>query len=207
MSGQDWLSLREASRRLGVHPTTLRRWADNGDIPVLLTPGRHRRFSIEDIERFAEQRRRLKVITGLEQMWSDQALAQTRIRLDQGQQNQWLAAFDQGEREHKRELGRRMLQVLLKYLSLSEGGEDLLEEARLIGREHAENALGLRLPLAKALEVLFFFRDTMLEAALRLPEAAHVRPEANADMVRRINTVLNEVQLSLAETYDRAKDR
>jgi len=207
MSEQDWLSLREASRRLGVHPTTLRRWADNGDIPVLLTPGHHRRFSIEDIERFAEQRRRLKVITGLEQMWSDQALAQTRIRLDQGQQNQWLAAFDQGEREHKRELGRRMLRVLLKYLSLSEGGEDLLEEARLIGREHAENTLGLRLPLAKAMEVLFFFRDTMLEAALRLPEAAHVRPEANADMVRRINTVLNEVQLSLAETYDRAKAR
>ncbi|MCJ7511708.1 MAG: helix-turn-helix domain-containing protein [Anaerolineales bacterium] len=207
MSEQDWLSLREASRRLGIHPTTLRRWADSGEIPVLLTPGHHRRFSIEDIQRFAEHRRQVKVITGLEQMWSDQALAQTRIRLDESRQNQWLAAFDQGEREHKRELGRRMLQVLLKYLSLSEGGEDLLEEARLIGREHAENTLGLRLPLAKAMEVLFFFRDTMLEAALRLPEAAHVRPEANADMVRRINKVLNEVQLSLADTYDRATPR
>ena len=38
-----WLSLKAASKKLNVHPTTLRRWADNGDIPVMLTPGGHRR--------------------------------------------------------------------------------------------------------------------------------------------------------------------
>ncbi|NJM08455.1 helix-turn-helix domain-containing protein [Candidatus Gracilibacteria bacterium] len=44
------LSLAEASKRLGVHATTLRRWADAGAIPVYMTPGGHRRFASGDIE-------------------------------------------------------------------------------------------------------------------------------------------------------------
>ena len=50
---QTWLPLSLAAARLNVHPTTLRRWADNGDIPFLLTPGGHRRFAVSDIEEFA----------------------------------------------------------------------------------------------------------------------------------------------------------
>ena len=41
----DWLSLTEASRILGVSGATLRRWADDGRVPVFTTPGGHRRFS------------------------------------------------------------------------------------------------------------------------------------------------------------------
>lgn len=39
-----WLTLKDASDVLGIHYTTLRTWADNGDIPVFRTPGGHRRF-------------------------------------------------------------------------------------------------------------------------------------------------------------------
>ena len=70
----DWLPLKQAADRLGVHSTTLRRWADNGDIPVMLTPGGHRRFTVADIERFAEEHRRLKMVAGLEQIWAEARL-------------------------------------------------------------------------------------------------------------------------------------
>jgi len=43
-SARDWLTVGEASRVLGVHPDTLRRWADAGDVPVFVTPGKQRRF-------------------------------------------------------------------------------------------------------------------------------------------------------------------
>jgi len=46
---KEWLSLSEASALLGVHPTTVRRWADSGDIPCLRTPGGHRRFRAADL--------------------------------------------------------------------------------------------------------------------------------------------------------------
>ncbi len=42
----DWLSLRDASGKLGVSPATLRNWADEGRVPSYRTPGGHRRFRV-----------------------------------------------------------------------------------------------------------------------------------------------------------------
>ena len=202
---QLWLGLKQAAQQLGVHPTTLRRWADHGEIPVMLTPGGHRRFAMLDIERFVEERRRLRVISGLEKVWADQALTQTRKEIISHRDEHWLAVFDEKDREHKRQLGRRLMGLMLQYISLSEGGDELLREAQAIGREHAENALSLKLPLVEALQAMLFFRDTLVEVAIHLPEVAHVRPEANTRLLRRINTLLNAVQLAIADMYDRAR--
>ena len=43
-----WLTLKEACDFLGVHYTTLRSWADKGEISVFRTPGGHRRPSRSD---------------------------------------------------------------------------------------------------------------------------------------------------------------
>lgn len=43
------LRVSRAARRLGVHPVTLRLWADSGKIPVTWV-GRERRFSSDDID-------------------------------------------------------------------------------------------------------------------------------------------------------------
>ena len=44
------LRLSEAAALLGVHPDTLRRWADAGQVPCTRTPGGERRFTRTDIE-------------------------------------------------------------------------------------------------------------------------------------------------------------
>lgn len=41
----EWVSLRQAADMLGVHPATVRNWADKGDIMSRRTPGGHRRFA------------------------------------------------------------------------------------------------------------------------------------------------------------------
>lgn len=202
---QPWLSLKQAAQQLGVHPTTLRRWADNGEIPVMLTPGGHRRFLVSDIERFAAERRRLKVVSGLGQVWADGALTQTRKEIVSHRNEHWLAVFDEKDREHKRQLGRRLLGLMLQYVSISAGGDELLQQAEAIGRDHAVSALALGLPLVEALQAMLFFRDLLVESALNLPELANIRPGANLRLVRRINTILNAVQLAVADSYDRAK--
>ena len=88
---------------------------------------------------------------------------------------------------------------------LTDGGDDLLEEAQTIGQAYAATALRLGLSLVEALQAMLFFRDTMVEAAVQMPEAARARPEANARLLRRINRLLNAVQLSIAVVFEQRK--
>ena len=52
----EWLSLGPASRLVGVDPDTLRRWADDGRVRAFATPGGHRRFAAEDLQRLVQAR-------------------------------------------------------------------------------------------------------------------------------------------------------
>ncbi len=50
------LSVREAAEMLGVHENTLRRWVDEGMLPVYrYGPRKDRRVRRTDLERFLEQ--------------------------------------------------------------------------------------------------------------------------------------------------------
>lgn len=49
------LTPREAAEILGVHHTTLKRWADAGLIPHIRTPGGWRRFRRADVEEFIQE--------------------------------------------------------------------------------------------------------------------------------------------------------
>src|SRR5579859_979483 len=200
-----WLGLGRAAHYLGVHPITLRRWADHGEIAVMLTPGGHRRFAMADLQRFSESRKQLRLKSGMEQRWADQALLRTRREIVGQRQEPWLAAFSETDRQKERELGHRLMGLMLQYVALAEGGDDLLQEAQTIGQAYAENALRLGLSLVEALQAMLFFRDAMVEAAVQMPEAARARPEASARLVRRINRLLNTVQLSIAGAYEQAK--
>jgi excisionase family DNA binding protein len=54
----DWLSTREAAARLGVSDASVRRWSDQGVLPVRrVGKRRERRFRVGDVEGFAEPRR------------------------------------------------------------------------------------------------------------------------------------------------------
>ena len=201
----EWLGLGRAARLLGVHPITLRRWADQGQIAVMLTPGGHRRFAQADLRHFAAERKQERLTSGLEQSWAEQALQHTRREIGGHGDQAWLAAFGEADRQQNRELGRRLMGVMLQYVSLAEGGDDLLAEAVTIGGAYAENARALGLSLVEALQAMLFFRDTLVEAAVQMPEAARTRPEANVRLVRRINGLLNAVQLAIAGIYEQAK--
>ncbi|MFQ5409994.1 MAG: hypothetical protein ACE5FI_16420 [Anaerolineales bacterium] len=117
----------------------------------------------------------------------------------------WLMAFDAEDRERKRRLGQRLIGVMLQFISTGDEAEGLLEEAEAIGRAHAHNAISMRLSLTEALRAAMFFRDVVVEAAVQLPETARVKPEANTRLLRRINKLLNAVQLAMVAEYEVSK--
>ncbi len=197
--GETWLSLAEAAKQFNVHPTTLRRWANNGQIPYILTPGGHRRFALSDIEAFFQRQQRGR--QSLPQIWADKALTHTRQEMSQYSESSWMTVMDDHYREMHRRLGQKLLGLTLQYISGNGMSEYLLEEARQIGCEYGRISQELNLPLTVPLQASLFFRDRLIEAALQLPNSARVKSDENLQLLERINRLINTVHLAIAETY------
>jgi len=186
---------------LGVHGTTLRRWADAGTIPVYVTPGGHRRFALADIQAISER----KTDSGhsLANAWARRALAQARTGVQQADHSpQWLARLPEAERANWRRVSMQLMGLVLRFVNAQDGDVELLDEARTIGKSYAVYALQARLPLTTALEVSLFFRDSLVNAALDLPEHASLHADSSAHLLQRISQVLNVVQLAVVAHYE-----
>ncbi|MEF3275096.1 MAG: helix-turn-helix domain-containing protein [Chloroflexus sp.] len=197
----NYLSLSAASRLLGVHTSTLRRWADEGAIPVYITPGGHRRFARADILALAA--RRPLPAQSISNVLATRALAQTRSELtNPAAVPAWVLHLSEQDRQAWRRVGQQLMGVVLRYVSAHDEHSPLLEEARAIGQSYARLARTAGLPLTDAVAAALFFRDSLVEAAMDLPEEAYVRPAESARLLRRISRVANEVQLAVVAGYE-----
>jgi len=202
LSTENWLSLKEAAERLTIHPATLRRWADKGAIPYMLTPGGHRRFSETDLDRFLQEQRREQSTLPMAQAWAEQALTRTRQGLAAQGSQPWMMTMDDANRDLHRQLGRRLMGLTLQYISSEEANGDMLQEAQSIGWEYGRINRAAGMSLSDALTASMYFRDELIEVALQLPDSVHVRTHDNLRLMRRINQLLNAVHLAIAEIYE-----
>lgn len=200
-TGNDWMTLSEVAEWLGVHSSTVRKWADKGTLPSHRTQGGHRRFRRSELELWAQSQRSkpsrieaARVIQG--------ALDYTRIQISEGalEGQSWFKKLDKPAREEYARGGRRLMQGLGKFI----GSEEKLgrAEARAIGYDYA--ILGRRhgLDTLEATKAFLFFRNALQEALLATYEDAGVRsPQAWGDMARKMDAFTNQILLSLLETY------
>ncbi|MFQ6057743.1 MAG: recombinase family protein [Anaerolineae bacterium] len=197
--GVKWLSLQQASELLGVHPATLRQWADRGKIRVFRTPGGHRRFAEEDVQALLQAKPRPDLAREVE-LLVQSALGRTRWQVGEGRlaNESWYRRFDEPTRKHHRVLGRRLLGLLMRYLSDEGGRSAVLGEARDIGREYGDLALRRGLSLSEALRAFLFFRDFLLESVLQLPSST----VDVATIHHQINAFVDQVLLAMVEACE-----
>jgi len=198
---ETWLSLTQAADRFNVHPTTLRRWANKGQIPYILTPGGHRRFAQSAVESFLSQPQINDRISPSEK-WADKALTHTREGIDRQSSTGWMMAINEDSRLQYRELGQKLMGMVLQFISGNGDDEHMLTEAAKVGQKYGRLGHDEGVPLTDALSASLFFRDKLIEAALHLPESTHTRPEENIRLMQRINTLVNQVHLAVASAYD-----
>ena len=48
----DWLTLGQAAKYLGVAQSTMRKWSDSGRLSAFYTPGGHRRYRLSELDEF-----------------------------------------------------------------------------------------------------------------------------------------------------------
>ena len=196
----DWLSLGDAAALLGVHPSTVRNWADNGRLPVHRTRGGHRRFRRSDVELWTQAE---QVTSQAEaDLVVQSALGRTRFQISEGrlQQEAWYAKLDQRAREQYRRSGRSLLQGLTLYLQSDESSGSA--EARSLGFEYAAIARRSHLKRTEAVQAFLLFRSLLVDSMITVYESASVRSAfVWGDALRKINAFTDEILLALLERY------
>jgi len=203
-NGDEWLNLGEAAELLGVHPSTLRAWADRGDLPAHRTPGKHRRFRRADVEAWAAARIESRPFAG--QMIVENALGRTRMQMAEGQLNHtaWYPRLSDARKREFREAGRRLLNQLLRFLG--EEGEAALAEAKDIGREYERLGREAGLSLSETVSVFLYFRDFLYDSVIDVYQASGQRVAREwAQMHRRIAAFTNMVLLALVEAHEHVR--
>ncbi len=196
-----WITLGQACQLLGVNESTLRRWADAGQVRSFRTPGGHRRFSEEDLRALmaGQGGQGQAPYSSLSQL----ALARIRRRLQRGrsQAARWYAGIAEAERDRLRILGRRLVSLVSEYLSRGSRRPRLLEEARNIGREYGRELARDGLNLRDAVEAFTFFRKSLDDTAMELAQRSSLSAEEAVEAWELLSGLADQVLLAIAEAY------
>lgn len=186
---------------LGVHPGTVRNWADKGRLPSHRTQGGHRRFRREELDLWTKSQGASS--KGEAALLVQSAVSYTRLQIsDRDLENQkWYAKLDQEARREYRHSGRKLMQSLSNFLTSSDSKKAQAEahaagyDYAILGRRHGLNSLdGTR--------AFLFFRSALQEAMLKAYESAAIQSaHAWRDMALKMDAFANQVLLSLLETY------
>jgi excisionase family DNA binding protein len=198
----EWVSLRQAADLLGVHPATVRNWADKGDLASRRTPGGHRRFRKADLMALSQQHGDVQPLEV--QVIIQNALGQTRMQMGAGAlgTEAWYAAMSETTREALRGQGRRVLDILREYMAA--GAPDSgLAGAITLGKEYAQLLASDGLTLPQAARGFLYFSDFVSNAILTWSEITPPRSASDwATLLRQVNTFINAMLLSIIEYYE-----
>jgi excisionase family DNA binding protein len=198
--------LGEAAEILGVHPTTVRHWADSGDLPSQRTPGGHRRFRRRDLDQWASMQQTTEARPEEAQIMMQSALGRARIEVGDGQLHGlgWYDQFDEQTRQAHRSLGRRLLEVLTHHLTNPVASSDLRDEIRAMGIEYASLSISHQIRLSDSVRAFLFFRDLLTESVIQMAGVLSLStPRDWSERLRQVNDITDELLLSLISEYER----
>ena len=200
---EDWLSLSDAARLLGVHPSTVRLWSDKGVLPTHRTSGGHRRYRRNEVLLWAKTAREVRVEP---ESILPTAMKNVRMQIAEAhlESEDWYRKLDENARRQYRESAHSLSQGLMTYLA-SEYEDDF--EAHAIGYEYASRARRYGLSAVDATRALLFFRNVLIESVMKVYREANILSgKAWEEMLHKMHTFTDRILLSLLETYHKLEN-
>jgi excisionase family DNA binding protein len=203
------VSISEASHILGVSEAALRQWTDEGKIKAFITPGGHRRYSKVELKKFMGAYPKMLGIKDLVIELEDTAQLHREIARKFFEATSWYHGLSEESKGHLAELGRRLLKLIIRYITEPSKHGETIELARDVGREHGATLAALGLTLTDSVEAFIAHRDPIMNAVTHLmrkreaftgrvveaiPLVAHVLDEALVALVASHQQNRNEVQ-------------
>ena len=195
----EWLSLSDAAKVLGVHPSTVRLWSDKGVLPTHKTQGGHRRYKRSEISLWAETSRRSGEIEPEDMI--NEVIKHVRMQITEGrlQAETWYQKLDEDARAQYRLTGRSLFHGLMTYMTTD--GAEASSETYALGYEYASRAHRYSLSYVDATRAFLFFRNSLIESVIKVYSEARVPAQQTAGMFRKMHAFTDEILISLLQTF------
>lgn len=193
-----WVGLTEAAKILGVHPATVRSWADRGHLPSQRTPGGHRRFRVADLTQLLAAQK--SEVSAEAQLLVQSAMGRARLEIGEGHVAgaDWYRRLDERSRGELSAYGRRLMDVLKRHLSAPTG--EALTEAHELGLKYGQTLRAQNLRLAQAIEGFFTFNDMIVDSMISVIEMTRSGADWG-DGMRKVYAFTRVVILALIAAY------
>ena len=198
------MTLGAAAELLGVSESTIRRWADSGDIRSFRTRGGHRRILEEDLKQFMSNAAVLSGTRDTDRI-SDIALSRAKRRISRGRQTHSMDAFkllSEDVRDRLRLMGRQLVDLFARYIASDVKKERFTEDARTIGREYGRTLLQSGVGLTVAISTFNTMRRSLEETAAQIASEAGLTTEESIEAMESILDLADVVLEGMASQYD-----
>jgi excisionase family DNA binding protein len=205
IASRDWLTIREASRLLGVHIGTVREWADAGVLPSYRTAGGHRRFSAFGLEEFLNHQSQSP--SDNHSSPREHALRVVRAELETHplKHSPWFqhlgTKLSAEQRQQQREIGQHLLACVVAFVEEPEARDHFLDEGRRIAREYGRTFQANGLSAGNAARATIYFRQIILKTVLSDKLGSRTGDEEDARLFERVSAFLDEILLALLDAY------
>jgi excisionase family DNA binding protein len=201
MMTDEWLSLSDAAKLLGVHPSTVRLWSDKGVLPTHKTQGGHRRYKRGEITLWSEATSRSRLEALKPESMMQEVIRNVRMQISEGslEAESWYQKLDEDARVQYRQTARSLFHGLMNYVASN--GEEAASEAYAIGYEYASRAHRYSLNYVDAARAFLFFRNTLIESVVKVYSEANISSGQSAEMFHKMHIFTDEILISLLKTY------
>ena len=200
------VSISEASHILGVSEAALRQWTDEGKIKAFITPGGHRRYSRADLKKFMGSHPKMLGIKDLAVELEDTVQLHREISKKSLSTTSWYNKLGEESQEHLAELGRRLLNLIIRYITEPSKREETIKLARDVGHNHGETLAKLGLPLTDSVEAFILHRNPIIDAATHLLRKGGTFTGRVVEAIPLVTHVMDEALLALITAYQQYRN-
>ena len=201
MRQEPLVSISEASQLLSVSEGALRRWTDEGKVKAFVTPGGHRRYDRTELKKFLGSHLKILGVKDLVIELEETIPDHREIARESLSRTKWYARLDGEDQEHLAELGRRMLSLIIKYITEPSQRADTIKSIRDVGCSHGKTLARLNLPLTDSVEAFLLHRDPIIRAAIHLMRKREAFTGRIVESIPMVASVIDEALISLVSAH------
>lgn len=206
MDQESLISISKASHILGVSEAALRQWTDEGKLRAFITPGGHRRYLKADLKKLMSQHTRILGVKDLVIELEDTARLHREIGQASLENTSWFNKLNQESQERLADIGRRLLNLIVKYIAEPSKREETIKLVRDVGYDHGKTLADLGLPLVDSVEAFILHRNPIMNATAHLVRRKEAFTGRIVEAIPLVAHVMDEALVALVAAHQQCHD-